>query len=75
MFLPQAGRRKGDRTIGRFLADTVDAVPLISRPDLETLFNDNVQASSLLSSAMYSICIASSNMINRWCHEGIGRAN
>lgn len=38
-----AGRRKGDRTIGRFLADTVDAVPLISRPDLETLFNDNVQ--------------------------------
>ena len=39
----QAGRRKGDRAIGRFLADTVDAVPLVSREDLEVLFNDNVQ--------------------------------
>ena len=41
----QAGRRKGDRTIGRFLADTVDAVPLVSREDLEVLFNQNVQVS------------------------------
>ena len=39
----QAGRRKGDRAIGRFLADTVDAVPLVSREDLEVLFNENVQ--------------------------------
>jgi len=39
----EAGRRKGDRVIGRLLADTVDAVPLISRTELETLFNDNIQ--------------------------------
>ncbi len=43
--MAQAGRREGDRAIGRFLADTVDAVPLVSREDLEVLFNQNVQVS------------------------------
>ena len=50
----QAGRRKGDRAIGRFLADTVDAVPLVSREDLEVLFNENVQV-SLMSSIVTDI--------------------
>jgi len=47
--MAQAGRRQGDRAIGRFLADTVDAVPLVSRDDLEVLFNQNVQVSPVLS--------------------------
>lgn len=39
----QEGRRKPDRNIGRYLADTVDAVPQLDREELEKLFHDNVQ--------------------------------
>lgn len=37
------GRKEGNRHIGRFLADTVDAVPQLDRDELEKLFHDNVQ--------------------------------
>mmetsp|Transcript_11231 Transcript_11231/g.33713 ORF Transcript_11231/g.33713 Transcript_11231/m.33713 type:complete len:288 (-) Transcript_11231:1486-2349(-) len=37
------GRTQGERHIGRFLADTVDAVPQLDRDELEKLFHDNVQ--------------------------------
>jgi translation initiation factor 3 subunit F len=39
----QEGRRKGDRTVGRFLSDTVDAVPRVTKEELEALYTDNVQ--------------------------------
>lgn len=39
----QEGRQKPDRNIGRYLADTVDAVPQLDREELEKLFHDNVQ--------------------------------
>lgn len=37
------GRSAGDRHIGRFLADTVDAVPQLEREELEKLYHDNMQ--------------------------------
>jgi translation initiation factor 3 subunit F len=37
------GRRKGDRNIGRYLADTVDAVPQLGQEELEKLCRDNTQ--------------------------------
>lgn len=39
----QEGRRKGDRNIGRYLADTVDAVPQLGQEELEKLCRDNTQ--------------------------------
>ncbi|KAK9820279.1 hypothetical protein WJX72_008550 [[Myrmecia] bisecta] len=37
------GRRKADLAIGRYLADTVAAVPFISKEEFEQLFNDSAQ--------------------------------
>jgi hypothetical protein len=42
----QEGRRKGDRNIGRYLADTVDAVPQLGQEELEKLCRDNTQVLS-----------------------------
>ena len=39
----QEGRRKGDRNIGRYLADTVDAVPRLGQEELEKLCRENTQ--------------------------------
>ena len=43
----QEGRRKGDRNIGRYLADTVDAVPQLGQEELEKLCRENTQVQLL----------------------------
>lgn len=37
------GRRVGDKTTGRYLADTVNSVPKLTRDNFEKLFNDSIQ--------------------------------
>ncbi len=44
----QAGRRKGDLSIGRYIADTVAAVPYISKEEFEQLYQDNTQDALLV---------------------------
>ena len=39
----QEGKREGDPTIGRALADAMAVVPHFSRPDFERLLNDSAQ--------------------------------
>lgn len=46
-FLPlQEGRQAADPALGRYLADTLSAVPKFSSNDFERLFNENVQVRS-----------------------------
>lgn len=42
---PQAGKKAGDAALGRYLADTLSAVPKFGRAEFERLFNDSVQVS------------------------------
>jgi len=44
-----AGRREGDASIGRYLADTLAVVPHLEVADFERMFNDGVQDNLLLS--------------------------
>lgn len=46
---PQAGRREGDASIGRYLADTLAVVPHLDVADFERMFNEGVQDNLLLS--------------------------
>jgi translation initiation factor 3 subunit F len=45
----QAGRREGDASIGRYLADTLAVVPHLDVADFERMFNEGVQDNLLLS--------------------------
>lgn len=45
----QAGKCKGDATIGRYLADTMAVVPHLDVSDFEKLFNEGVQDALLVS--------------------------
>jgi translation initiation factor 3 subunit F len=45
----QAGRREGDASIGRYLADTLAVVPHLEASDFERMFNEGVQDDLLLS--------------------------
>jgi translation initiation factor 3 subunit F len=45
----QAGRRKGDAAIGRYLADTLAVVPRLEPAEFERLFNEGMQDDLLLS--------------------------
>jgi translation initiation factor 3 subunit F len=47
--LPQAGRREGDASVGRYLADTLAVVPHLEAGDFERLFNESMQDGLLLS--------------------------
>ncbi len=47
--LLQAGRKAGDPALGRYIADTLSAVPRLGRGELERMFNDNVQDSLMVS--------------------------
>jgi hypothetical protein len=44
----QAGKVQGNPAIGRYLADTVAAVPHFAKSDFERLFNDNMQVGGRL---------------------------
>lgn len=44
----QSGKVKGDPRIGRFLADTITAVPRVSPAELERLVADNAQDALLI---------------------------
>lgn len=46
---PQAGRREGDASIGRYLADTLAVVPHLDVAEFERMFNEGVQDNLLLS--------------------------
>jgi translation initiation factor 3 subunit F len=45
----QAGRREGDASVGRYLADTLAVVPRLEPSDFERMFNEGVQDDLLLS--------------------------
>jgi translation initiation factor 3 subunit F len=40
---PQSGARKGDPALGRYLADTLAAVPHLQPEAFDALFNESVQ--------------------------------
>lgn len=46
---PQAGRRAGDASVGRYLADSLAVVPQLAGPELERLANEGVQDALLIS--------------------------
>ncbi len=39
----QEGRRKGDPAVGRYIADTLTAVPRFSKAEFERLFSESTQ--------------------------------
>lgn len=45
----QEGRKQGNPTIGRYLAETLAVVPHFSKLDFERLFNDSVQDNMIVS--------------------------
>jgi translation initiation factor 3 subunit F len=45
----QVGRRDGDASVGRYLADTLAVVPHLEVADFERLFNEGVQDGLLVS--------------------------
>ena len=44
----QAGKRKGDVSVGRYLADTVASVPFMSKEELEQMYTDSTQDALLV---------------------------
>ena len=44
----QARKRKGDVSVGRYLADTVASVPFMSKEELEQMYTDSTQDALLV---------------------------
>lgn len=44
----QSGKRSGDAALGRYLADTLAAVPRLGQAEFERLFNDSMQDSLMV---------------------------